>query len=159
MTLLRPGQTAFQGAVKGLAAGTSFPTEPGESQRRGVMGRRLPPTQHRQSEQQVLAQLAAQPQSQVPVLGRLLRAEVAVGHPHFDLLRHVVGTTTEMKAVVRDHWAPPSHQRGTARRRSNASPRHTWESGNMGKKIKTKEATQGTLNSSSRISRTLGPTQ
>lgn len=43
----------------------------GEPEKR-AMGRRLPPTQHRQSEQQVLAQLAAQPQSQVPVLGRLL---------------------------------------------------------------------------------------
>lgn len=70
------------------------------------MGRCPSPTKHRQSEQQVLPQLVAQPPPQVPGF-RLLRAEVAVMHSHFNLLGHDVGTETEVKAMVRDHWAPP----------------------------------------------------
>lgn len=60
-----------------------------EGPREGVqMGWRWSPTKHSQREQQVLPQLVTQAQPQMPWL-RLLRAEVAVVHPHFHLLGHV----------------------------------------------------------------------
>lgn len=131
----------------GLAAGQASPQTQERPREEGQLGWHLSPTKHRQSEQEVLPQLVTHPQPQIPVLW-LLRAEVAVMHSHFDLLGHVVGTKTEVKAMVRDRWAPSlSCLRGSSRRRRNRPPPGKLGIWNLGKKIKTKKATQGTVNS------------
>lgn len=105
----------------------------------------LSPTEHGQGEQEILPQLVAQAQPQMPRL-RLLRAQVVVVHPYFDLLGHVVGTEREVKAVVRVCWALPlCSLRGSGCGRQNGLPGHSWDSGITGRELKVKE-TQGALN-------------
>lgn len=123
--------------------------DPGQ---RGGWGH-LSPTEHGQGEQEILPQLVAQAQPQMPRL-RLLRAQVAVVHPYFHLLGHVVGTETEVKAVVTVCRAQPlCSLRGSGCRRQNSLPGHSWDSGITGRELKVKE-TQGALNDCSPVSRT-----
>lgn len=134
----RVGKRGLRQSVwEGWLAGPASPQSQRRPRGEGRVGWRLSPTKHRQCEQEVLPQLVAQPQPQGPVLG-LLRAELAVVHAHFDLLGHVVGTETEVKAVVRDCWAPPAScwRDSGSSRRNRPPPRHNGESGNIGKKIK-----------------------